>query len=200
MKYSLIGVALLFLFACGSSHELQRLDKNSRILSFGDSLTYGVGADTGQSYPAVLQMLIDRQVINAGVPGELSAQGLLRLPKLLDKYQPSLLILCHGANDILRRKNMDSMAENITAMIDMAQDRGIEVVLLGVPRFGLFFSSAEEYKMVAIKTNVLFIEDLLPNIISVRALKADAVHPNKEGYRQMAGQIYAVLQAAGAVD
>ena len=85
-------------------------------------------------------------------------------------------------------------------MVALAQERGIEVVLLGVPRFGLFLSSAEQYRVVAERTGVLFIEDVLSDILTYNSLKADVAHPNNAGYREMAGQSYAALHEAGAVN
>lgn len=192
-------VLALFLAACGDSPQLPRLDKDAVILAFGDSLTYGNGADKNQSYPAVLENLVGRKVVNAGVSGEISEQGLRRLPGLLDQHQPDLLILCHGGNDILRQKDMNEMANNLRAMIGLAGERGIPVVMLGVPRPGLFLSSADIYKDIADATDVLFIEDLIPDILGDKSLKSDTVHPNADGYRRMAEGIYAMLRDAGAV-
>lgn len=191
---------LVLLTACGSdAPQLSGLSTNDVILAFGDSLTKGVGAKENESYPAVLQSLSGRKVINAGISGEQSTQGLARLPVLLEQYQPKLLILCHGGNDILRKKNLKTMETNIKQMINRAKERNIPVVLLGVPDFGLFLSSYEGYKEVAESTSVIFIEDLISGILSDESLKADSVHPNKDGYRIMAEKIYSVLQQAGAL-
>jgi len=201
MKNSLLGIVIIILLAggCGDQPELAPLDADDVILAFGDSLTYGTGAREEESYPAVLAQLSGRQVINEGVPGEVTAEGLERLPVLLEEYQPRLVILCHGGNDFLRQVDPASMESNVRSMIRLAQERNIPVVLLGVPKPGLFLSSAEVYKTIAESTAVVFIEDLLPEVLADRALKSDTIHPNKEGYRIMAENIYRELQEAGAL-
>ena len=125
-------------------------------MAFGDSLTYGTGADKTQSYPSVLAKLSTHTVINSGVPGEITADGLKRLPALLDEQHPQLLILIHGANDILRNMPREQTAANLTAMIAEAKQRNIKVVMLGVPTFGLYsllgltsLESAKIYQQVA---------------------------------------------------
>lgn len=189
---------LLVLAACSESTGLTRLSDDAVILSFGDSLTRGTGAKDPDSYPAVLAGLSGRRVINAGVPGEVSADGLKRLPALLDEHQPALLILCHGGNDILRKKDLNSMAENIRAMIRLAAERNIPVVMLGVPQPSIFLSSAEIYREIADSTGVFFIEDIIADVLSDKSLKSDTVHPNGDGYRKIAEHVYATLRDAGA--
>ena len=139
-----------------------------------------------------------RTVINAGISGEISNVGLERLPELLDKHQPKLIILCHGGNDFLRKNDIGALEANIRAMISLAKSKNIDVVLLGVPRPGLFLSSAEVYGDIARTTDVVFIEDLLADILADRDLKSDTVHPNAQGYRRMAEGIYQQLGDAGA--
>ncbi|MCG8325651.1 MAG: arylesterase [Thiotrichales bacterium] len=201
MTRLVFSVVLLFsVFACSDDRaDFPGLPADAVILAFGNSLTYGTGAGRDKSYPAVLQSLSGRRVINAGNPGEVSADGLRRLPALLDQHNPGLLILCHGGNDILRKKKMDAMQANVRKMIKLARDRNITVVLLGVPRFGLFLSSAPEYGQIAEDTEVIFIEDLLPDILGDNDLKADSVHPNAAGYRKMAETIFATLKDSGVL-
>jgi acyl-CoA thioesterase-1 len=194
-------VLLLLLWLTACSDELPRIPRLSTdavILAFGDSITYGTGARKNESYPAILEDLSGREVINAGNPGEVSADGLARLPGLLDMYQPDLLILCHGGNDILRKKNLVTMRNNVQQMIMRAQARNIPVVLLGVPEFGLLMSVSKYYDEIADATGVVYIRDLLPKIIKDTSLKSDPIHPNRDGYLLMGKSIYTVLQEAGA--
>lgn len=194
-------VLLLLLWLTACSDELPRIPRLSTdavILAFGDSITYGTGARENESYPAILEDLSGREVINAGNPGEVSADGLARLPGLLDMYQPDLLILCHGGNDILRKKNLVTMRNNVQQMIMRAQARNIPVVLLGVPEFGLLMSVSKYYDEVADATGVVYIRDLLPKIIKDTSLKSDPIHLNRDGYLLMGKSIYTVLQETGA--
>jgi acyl-CoA thioesterase I len=197
----LLNIIILFLLsACGETPpELPKLSNDAVILSFGDSLTYGNGAKENESYPVVLQNLSGLKVINAGISGEESTPGLKRLSGVLEKHQPELLILCHGGNDLLRKKSVSKMESNIRQMIQLAKDKGIPVILLGVPKPGLFLSSFEVYKKIANATDVIFLEDLIPEILGNKELKFDTVHPNKDGYRVMAEAIYSTLQETGAI-
>jgi lysophospholipase L1-like esterase len=187
------------LISCSDSQTIPRLTQDAIILSFGDSLTRGKGASEAQSYPAILQQLSGRQVVNAGINGELSEQGLRRLPELLDRHQPELLILCHGGNDILRQRDMQQLAHNLKEMIRHARDRNIPVIMLGVPRFGLFLSTADVYRDVATSTGVIFVEDTITEVLGDSSLKSDTVHPNGDGYHIIAESIYSVLQDSGAL-
>ena len=94
---------------------------------------------------------------------------------------------------------MDKMESNVRQMIQLAQDKDIPVVLLGVPKFSLILSSHDVYKKIADSTGVIFIEDMIPDVLGDNSLKSDTVHPNKDGYRVMAEKIYSVLQESGAL-
>ena len=137
-RFLTVILAALLLAACGGSkNKLEKLDSSAVVLAFGDSLTFGTGAGATESYPAILERSIGRKVVNAGVPGETSAQGLERLPEVLDEVKPKLLVLCHGGNDFLRRLDDQAAAANVRAMIEMARKRGIAVVLIATPKPGL---------------------------------------------------------------
>ncbi len=198
MLAAILGLALLS--ACGQSvPALPPLASEDVVLAFGDSLTYGTGAERQESYPAVLSELIGREVINAGQPAELSEAGLERLPALLDRYQPALLLLCHGGNDLLRRKPTGQAEQNLRQMVFLARARGIPVVLVGVPSPGLWLSSADYYKKIATDLGLPYEGEVLPEILGKNGLKSDMVHPNSDGYRLLAESIAELLRKAGAV-
>ncbi len=187
------------LAACDDGPRLAPLPPGGVILAFGDSITHGTGAREGESYPDVLAVLTGRTVVNAGVPGEVTAGGLRRLPGVLEQVRPALVVLCHGGNDILRRHDLAQAAENLKQMIALARAAGAQVVLLGVPRFGLILDTAEFYDAVASEMEVPMEADVLPEVLSDNALKADAVHPNAAGYARLAQAIQIMLRERGAL-
>lgn len=197
----LLLAAILLVAACGRDvPRLEPLGPDAVILAFGDSLTYGSGAHPESSYPAVLQQLTGRTVINAGVPGEISNAGLERLPELLDEHQPALLILCHGGNDLLRKLDKAQTGANLRAMIQLAQGRGMGVVLVAVPQPKLLFmEGAEIYTQIATEMHLPLEDGIVAAIESDNSLKSDPIHPNGEGYRRMAHAIADLLKEAGAI-
>lgn len=188
------------LLGCGSEQPgLSPLGPDGTILAFGDSLTKGTGGSRDANYPAILARLSGLEVVNAGIPGELSTQGLERLPRVLDATRPQLLILCHAGNDMLRRKDLQLAADNIRAMVELALVRNIEVLLVGVPQPGLLLGTPAFYSEVAAATGVPVELDVLTDVLSSSELKSDAIHPNDEGYARMAEAIHALLKETGAL-
>ena len=191
---------LVFLSACGGGQpKLPRLAPDAVVLAFGDSLTFGLGASPGESYPARLEALIGRKVVSSGVIGETSAGGLARLPAALDDAKPQLVILCEGGNDFLQKLDEAQAASNIRAMVRTARARGAQVVLVAVPKPGLLPSPADFYAAIAKEFGVAFEETALRKILTDNALKSDLVHPNAAGYARLAEAIAALLRKTGAV-
>jgi len=185
---------------CSSSPKLSLLAANDVIVAFGDSLTFGTGVEQIYSYPAVLGQIIGRKVVNAGVPGEVTADGLSRLPKVLQQEKPALLILCHGANDQLRRLNLRKAADNIKKMISLARHEGVSVVLIAVPAPNLSVSPHVMYGEIAWELSVPLEEKILSEVLADSKLKSDFIHPNATGYRLMAEAIAALLKKSGAIN
>ena len=169
------------------------------MLAFGDSLTFGTGAGVEDSYPAVLAAITGRNVIRAGVPGEVSAEGLKRLPALLEQHRPQLVIICHGGNDILRKLDLRKLSANLRDMIETARSHGAEVLLIGVPEPGLLLSPADHYREVAEELEVPLEAEALAEILGHRSLKSDTIHPNAAGYRKLAQAIADLLAETGAI-
>jgi acyl-CoA thioesterase-1 len=214
--------------ACASGAGLPRLASNAVIVAFGDSLTFGTGAAPEESYPVVLERLVGRRVVNEGVPGEISGEGLERLPEVLKREKPALLILCHGANDLLRFLDKRQAAANLRAMIRLAREKGAAVVLvavpslgitlspepfyveiatekgatvlIAVPSLGIALSSEPFYREIAAEMGLPVEEEALTTVLSDGSLKSDYIHPNAAGYRRLAETIAALLRKGGVVE
>jgi acyl-CoA thioesterase I len=194
------AAAALLLAACGPSvPKLQKLDPGAVVLAFGDSLTYGTGASREQAYPAVLEGLIARKVVGAGVPGETSEQGLRRLPAVLEEVKPQLLVLCHGGNDFLQRTGEEGAARNVREMIRMAKAQGVAVLLLAPPKPGFGTSKVKFYGEIGKEFAIPVETDVLADVLGNNRYKSDLVHPNAEGYARIAKAVADLLRAAGAV-
>jgi len=170
------------------------LKETSVILAFGDSLSYGFGADYEFSYPKQMEIKTGLKIINAGVNGEVSAEGLRRLPSFLET-KVDLVILCHGGNDILKNLPSEELKNNLLAMINIIHGSGAKVLLVGVPDFSLFGLEVHDiYQEVAEETDVVFENDVLKKIGMSRSLKSDYVHPNEKGYEAMADAFIEILK------
>jgi acyl-CoA thioesterase-1 len=181
--------------------RLAPLPRDAVVLAYGDSLTYGIGAVYGESYPAVLEKLIGRKVVSAGMPGELTAAGLKRLPQVLGKVRPHLVILCHGCNDLIHGVDERQVSNNLRAMINLCQENGAEVVLIGVPRYQqrVLNPPPRLYRMLAEHFDIPYTGNALQVILANRSFRADAVHPNGDGYRRLAETLAHLLRMSGAI-
>lgn len=193
-------MASTVLLACSSSAKLPRLTSDAVILAFGDSLTFGTGATPTESYPAILERLVGRRVVNAGIPGEVTDGGLSRLPEALDKGKPALLILCHGGNDLLRRLDRQQTANNLRAMLRLAKERGVAAVIIAVPSPGIALSPPPFYRETAAEMGLPIEEEALTKVLSDGSLRSDFIHPNAAGYRRLAESIAVLLKKSGAVE
>ena len=196
-----LGIILFVLFSvllagCDSGPKISKLNASSVILAFGDSLTHGNGAPKGQAYPEVLSGLLGHEVINAGVPGETTTGGLQRLQQELDAHMPTLVILCEGGNDFLRRQDQSTTHQNLRQMIGMIRANGAEVILIGVPKLGFGLAVPEFYAQLAEEFAIPLENEILVELLGNRDMKSDEIHPNATGYRLMAEAIFEVITKA----
>jgi lysophospholipase L1-like esterase len=190
---------VLALAGCGERPKLERLAPDAVVLAFGDSLTHGTGAAEDESYPAQLEKLIGRRVVRAGVPGEVTAQALARLPAALDEHAPRLVLLCIGGNDFLRRLGNHQAEKNVREMVKLAQSRGVAVLLIGTPEPGFSVSPPSFYGGIAKEYRVPYEGAIVGEVLKDRTLKADPIHPNARGYRVIAERLAATLRESGAI-
>ena len=203
IKYLVRSILLLVLLglltACENPAGLSTLRPYDKILAFGDSLTAGTGADANTNYTTYLNRLIGRNIINAGIPGEVSADGVRRLPGLLDAHKPHLVLIMHGGNDLLQKRDEQQLKENLRRMYEAAHQRRIPVVFIAVPKPGLILQDAPIYKELADELKVPLLEGALTELMKTNTLKSDAVHLNAAGYEALARKIADFLKLKGAI-
>lgn len=192
----LIFLGFFLLYQCVNKPDslLRPIPPGSTILAFGDSLTAGVGTTTDKAYPAVLSQLLNQPVINAGVSGNTSTQALQRLPDLLKQYHPSLVIICIGGNDMLKRHHGSVLKDNLARMIELTQQAGAQVIIIGVPETSLSMKVPALYKNLAKQYQVTLDDKTLRDLLRDRQYKSDTVHLNEKGYRELANQIYLIIK------
>ncbi|HET6621233.1 MAG TPA: arylesterase [Dongiaceae bacterium] len=166
-----------------------------RILAFGDSLTAGLGLAEADTLPtrlagALTKMGRPATVINGGVSGDTSADGLARIDwALADK--PQIMILALGANDMLRGLDPSTTRANLEGIIAKAEAAGVETILAGMlapPNLGTTYKSAFDaiYPGLAKAHNLILMPFLLQDVAQNSDLnQADGLHPNGKGVAVM---------------
>jgi len=174
------------------------------VLFLGDSLTEGLGLETGEAFPELIAARLkaegrsDIKVINGGVSGSTSASALERL-QWYARSKPDLMVLSLGANDGLRGVPVDEMRSNLTKTIEFAQQSGIKVALTGMmipPNYGPEYteSFARVFPELAEKYQLPFLPFLLEGVAAVPELnQADGIHPNVDGAKIVADHVYRFL-------
>ncbi len=201
----LAGLLLLLLLgACGAEQATRQiLPAGTAVLAFGDSITHGTGAGSGQDYPARLAELTGWQVINAGIPGDMARDAAARIGPALARHDPELVIIELGGNDFLRQRPAGAVKEDLRRIADAARDHGAEVMLVAVPRLSLAratlgaLADSPIYAELAAEEGLLLYPDGLSDVLSDASLRADRIHPNAQGYAQFAAGLGRFLQDIG---
>ncbi|MDQ3440488.1 MAG: arylesterase [Planctomycetota bacterium] len=178
-----------------------------RIIFLGDSLTAGLGLNVEQSFPSLIQERLKTaglpyEVVNAGVSGDTSAGALRRLDWAMADGSPRVLVVALGGNDGLRGLPPEQLEQNLAAIIERGQKRGLIVILAGMeapPNFGADYTARfrNVYPTLAKRYDVRLIPFLLDGVAGDRALnQPDGIHPNPRGARLVADLVWRALEPA----
>lgn len=158
------------------------------ILVLGDSLSAEYGLVRGEGWVSLLEKQltaknIHAQVINASISGETTVGGKTRLPSLMEKYHPDIVIIELGGNDALRGLSLKASEDNFRAMISTAKKDKARIILTGMqipPNYGKeyaqkFFSL---YAKLAAEQKIVLVPFLLEGVAdSNDYFQADRIHP-----------------------
>lgn len=202
-----LALALLATTAAGACSRRpvrgSAVPAGATVLALGDSLTYGAGATPETAYPAVLAKLTGWRVVNAGVPGHVSAQALERLPALMEEHRPALVLLGIGGNDLLRRMDEAQAKANVRAICEAVRAAGAQVLLIAVPRPTLaarVTGSLDDHPLygeLAESLKIPLHRQGWSTVLADERLRADAIHANAAGYEAFARGLVATLRASG---
>lgn len=199
----LLIVAAILVAACGSKAKEEALPAGSQVLALGDSLTAGNGVSSGEAWPDLLASRTGWVIFNGGVSGDTSGGALHRLPALLEKHDPVLVLVTLGGNDMLRHIPQAETIANLGQILALTREHGAIPVLLATPKpsvAGAVFqnlSAADFYRRVADEYGVPLIEDAVAEVLSDPQMKADPLHPNAAGHAQLSRKIFDALQSIG---
>jgi acyl-CoA thioesterase I len=188
--------------------EVPALNKEAgkNIVFFGNSLTAGLGVDPSEAFPALIQTKLDSlnlpyQVINAGLSGETTAGGNSRINWIL-RQPVFIFILELGGNDGLRGIPLSETSSNLQLIIDKVKIKypHAKIILAGMqipPNMGRTYTSAfrELFKQLAERNKIYLIPFLLEGVGGVAELnQPDGIHPNVQGHKIVAENIWKVLK------
>ena len=175
------------------------------ILILGDSLSAGYGVAEGHSWVDLMRKKLARRhwqcrVVNASISGETSSGGRVRLPGLLRRYHPRIVVLELGANDGLRGASLGTLRTNLAAMIRRAESAQATVLLIGIllpPNYGPYYTGrfAAVYRRLARAEHLAFVPFLLAHVANHRKLmQADRLHPNALGEPRVLANVWPKLR------
>jgi acyl-CoA thioesterase-1 len=182
-------------------------DEPPVLLILGDSLSAGYGMDSDRSWVHLLELRLNDtghtyRILNSSISGDTTQGGLARLPRLLDRYQPRIVIIELGANDGLRGINPGITRANMTSMIQSSQQSGAKVLLAGIklpPNYGADYIEQFEsmYADLAREYDTLLVPFFMDGVVfKPGLLQADGIHPNEKGQPVLLENVWQVLQPA----
>jgi len=175
--------------------EVKNTDsKGKNIICFGDSITFGYGAESGEDYPTALAKMVKMPVINSGIDGDTTVEALKRLDSDVISRQPFLVIIEFAGNDFLRAVPKETTVNNIKLMVDKIQAKGAMVAIVDISA-GMFL---REYRLafynLARQKNTIFVPAVLSGIITNPSMKSDFLHPNGNGYKKIAERVSTAIK------
>ncbi|KPP97613.1 MAG: lysophospholipase [Marinobacter sp. HL-58] len=194
-------VFLALICVCAQAQASQ-----NTLMIFGDSLSAAYGVQTEEAWVALLEERLEEegldqwQVVNASISGETTDGGLRRLPRLLDKNQPDIVILELGGNDGLRGFPPDVIRQNLASMIEQVNDAGARALLVGMqipPNYGQRYTRAfaDIYPELAEEQETELLPFFLDGIYDQEGMmQDDDIHPTAEAQGRLLDNVWPVLE------
>ena len=180
-------------------------EADTALVVLGDSLSAAYGMEIGESWPSLLQQRLDEnghayRVFNSSITGETTQGGLTRLPRLLQRHEPGIVIIELGGNDGLRGLPIEVTRANLADMIELSQAVGARVVLAEMripPNYGRSYTEQFNgtYSELAARYGVVLLPFLLQDIaLQPELMMDDGIHPTAEAQRLILEQVWSILE------
>ncbi len=186
-------VILGFLFFKPDTQITNYPSSGTRLVAFGDSLIEGVGATSGNDLVSQLSKKIGKPIVNLGVSGNTTAQGLARIDRIAP-YNPKIVFVLLGGNDYLKKVPQKETAENIERIVIEIQRMGAVVVLLGVQGGILGDPYEDMFEDIAERHGTVYVPNVLDGLVADMRYMSDGVHPNDAGYLKIVDKIYPYIK------
>lgn len=200
---SIVFIALIFVMA--PVHGSQNSNEQT-LLIMGDSLSAAYGVQTEEAWVTLLRQRLDEQgfsgweVVNASISGETTDGGLRRLPDLLERHEPEIVLIELGGNDGLRGFPPRVISQNISKMVEQSQDINARVLLVGMqipPNYGKPYTEAFAaiFPELAERYDTELVPFFLADIYDKEGLmQDDDIHPTAEAQGQLLDNVWPVLE------
>ncbi|ROP79078.1 acyl-CoA thioesterase-1 [Stenotrophomonas rhizophila] len=201
MGWLLAGLLLMPMLACAKGP-----DTRAAVLVVGDSLSAAHNIPAASGWVNLLQQRVKQQIktppaiINASISGETTAGALTRLPGLLEKHRPSVVVIELGGNDALRGLTPAQLRGNLEKMIVASQKAGAKVLLLGIdvpPNYGPAYRQRlrQTYAELAKQYDVPLLPFLLEGVaLKPNLMQADGLHPTAAAQPQVLDNVWPLLK------
>lgn len=192
-----LGVSFLIISSCGNSlNNIKNLQAGAgdQIIVLGDSIASGYGVSETESFPSILSRLLKLPIVNRGVAGNSTADGLNRLQQDVLSASPWLVIVELGGNDYLRRIPQSETEQNLRQIITQIQAQKAIVVLLGI-NTGAIDQYQSMYANLAKETQSYLIPQIFTGILdNAQYRQEDVIHPNAAGHQKLAERVATALK------
>ena len=191
--------------ASGADSESATSNEAPRILVIGDSLSAAYNMQTSEAWPSLLELRLKEhgyawRVFNSSITGDTTESGLARLPRLIERYSPRIVIIELGGNDGLRGLPLDVTRGNMAGMIEMSQEIGADVLLAGIripPNYGAQYVNRFEsmYPELAEEYGTALVPFFMEGVALDPALmQSDGIHPSVEAQPVLLDNIWPELK------
>lgn len=189
----LVAVGVIFYVSMksgifGSAISAKNINHSAKVVAFGDSITFGVGAAQKEGYVSLLSQKLGMPIVNAGRGGDTTGTALARIEGVLAE-DPDVVILMLGGNDYLSGVPKQTLFANLGLLIEEIQGSGAVVLLVGM--HSLMY--ATDFEALAKKYDTAFVPNILQGLFGHTEYMTDSIHPNAKGYAIIADRLYPKL-------